>query len=81
MNACYQYTSYSHILTRARVVSMVTEEKSMVQEEQAIPENPEVMVFASYSGPPKYPMRVSILREMVGTSGYWCQVHVLEFRA
>ena len=38
-----------------------------MQEEQVIPEHPEVMVFASYSGPPKYPMRVTILREMVST--------------
>ena len=48
-----------------RWVFVFAEEKSMVQEEQPLPEHPEVMVFASYSGPPKFPMRVSVLREMV----------------
>ena len=41
------------------------EERSMIQDEQPLPEHPEIIVFASYSGPPKYPVRVSVLGEMV----------------
>ena len=41
------------------------EEKSIVPEEAPLPEHPEVVVFAAYSGPPKYPVRVSVLSEMV----------------
>ena len=43
----------------------VLEEKSIVQEETPVPENPEIVVFAAYSSPPKYPVRISLLGEMV----------------
>lgn len=32
------------------------------------PKHPEIIVFASYSGPPKYPLRVSLLGEMVSSA-------------
>ena len=37
----------------------------MIQDEQPLPEHPEIVVFASFSGPPKYPVRISVLGEMV----------------
>ena len=37
----------------------------MILEDVQIPDHPEIVVFAAYSGPPKYPMRVSLLGEMV----------------
>ena len=46
-----------------------SEEKSMISEESAVPDKPEIAVFAAYSGPPKYPVRVSLLGEMVSLSG------------
>ena len=39
----------------------------MVQDEMPVPDHPEVVIFAAYTGPPKYPARVSALAEMVGT--------------
>lgn len=48
------------------------EEKSIVPEEAPLPEHPEVVVFASYSGPPKYPVRVSVLSEMVIVCTFMC---------
>ena len=50
----------------------IAEEKSMLQEDMPVPEHPEVVVFASYSGPPKYPVRISVLGEMVGV----CMVYL-----
>ena len=47
------------------IVAMVTEEKSMLMDDSMVPDHPEVVVFASYSGPPKYPVRISVLGEMV----------------
>lgn len=43
-------------------------EKSMMQEDIPLPEHPEIMVFAAYSGPPKYPVRISVLGEMADAS-------------
>ncbi|XP_067675678.1 androglobin-like isoform X1 [Haliotis asinina] len=37
-------------------------------EESVIPENPEVIVFASYCSTPKYPVKVSVLGEMADAS-------------
>ena len=44
---------------------LIVEERSMIQDEQPLPEHPEIVVFASFSGPPKYPVRISVLGEMV----------------
>ena len=41
----------------------------MISEESAVPDKPEIAVFAAYSGPPKYPVRVSLLGEMVSLNG------------
>ena len=46
-------------------VVCLTEEKSIVQDELPIPDHPEYMVFASYVGPLKYPIKVSALSDMV----------------
>lgn len=51
-------------------VLYLPEEKSLLQEDQPLPEHPEVVVFAAYSGPPKYPVRISALKEMVGVLIY-----------
>ena len=37
----------------------------MVQDDSSTSQNPEIVVFASFSHPPKYPVRVSALAEMV----------------
>ena len=42
----------------------------MIQDESPIPEHPEIVVFASYSGPPKYPVRISVLGEMVSYASF-----------
>lgn len=44
---------------------LIVEERSMIQDEQPLPEHPEIVVFAAFSGPPKYPVRISVLGEMV----------------
>ena len=44
---------------------LIIEERSMIQDEQPLPEHPEIVVFAAFSGPPKYPVRISVLGEMV----------------
>ena len=42
---------------------MITEEKTL--DEAPIPENPEVVIFASYKSSPKHPCKISILGENV----------------
>ena len=46
-------------------ICVVEAEKNIVPEEVPLPEHPELVVFASYSGPPKFPVRVSVLADMV----------------
>jgi hypothetical protein len=47
-------------------VTVQTEDKQQpVVEDQPIPENPEVIIFASYAGLPKAPVPISKLAEMV----------------
>ena len=46
-------------------IFFIVEEKTNIDEFQ-IPENPEVVVFATYWSTPKYPVKVSVLGEMVG---------------
>ena len=46
---------------------LFTEDKAVLADEPAIPEHPEVMVCAAYCGPPTYPVRISVLREMVSS--------------
>lgn len=46
------------------VVSLSPEEKSMT-EEPVVPEKPEVVVFAMFGSTAKYPVKISMLGEMV----------------
>jgi len=41
-----------------------------VQDELPIPDHPEYMVFATYLGPLKYPIKVSALSDMVRCSQF-----------
>lgn len=53
-------------MTRRCDVTVQTEDKQQpVVEDQPIPENPEVIIFASYAGLPKAPVPISKLAEMV----------------
>lgn len=48
------------------VLLVFVEEKTM--DEFPVPENPEVVVFATYWSTPKYPVKVSVLGEMADAS-------------
>ena len=61
----WSYLQYYRIYELLIMCCPFAEEKSMLQEDMPIPEHPEVVVFASYCGPPKYPVRISVLGEMV----------------
>lgn len=39
-------------------------------EDFVMPEKPEIVMFASYSNTPKYPVKVSVLGEMVSCTFY-----------
>ena len=54
---------------------LFAEEKTLVADEGATSTGPEIVVFAAFNHPPKYPVRVSALAEMVcrsRTPTLWC---------
>ena len=54
---------------------MITEEKTL--DEAPIPENPEVVIFASYKSSPKHPCKISILGENVSEVNKGTLEHIL----
>ena len=63
-------------------MTLFAEEKTLVADEGATSTGPEIVVFAAFNHPPKYPVRVSALAEMVCRSRTptYCDVYYTDSR-